>query len=185
MRILVKPLKVRHSSSARIGEIDQADWERLVTFNKILFAVDREPFAERAAELGVDLARKLGAEMAFVHVIDTTTDITAETWTATELLGVAELQGKNLLDDYRHRLSLHEPALEFVVTGNPADEIVKAAREWPADVIIIGSHGRSGLQRVLLGSVAEAVTRHAHCPVLVVRARDRSDPTGQCDNQAC
>jgi nucleotide-binding universal stress UspA family protein len=46
---------------------------------------------------------------------------------------------------------------------------VNAAKEWPADVIVIGSHGRAGVTRVLLGSVAEAVMRHAPCPVLVVR----------------
>jgi universal stress protein A len=53
--------------------------------------------------------------------------------------------------------------------GKPAAEIVNAAKEWPADVIVIGSHGRAGVTRVLLGSVAEAVMRHAPCPVLVVR----------------
>jgi nucleotide-binding universal stress UspA family protein len=164
-----------HSFLVHNGEIAlirRTDWELIVTFKKILLAVDREPVAAHAAEVGVDLARKLGAEMAFVHVIDTTVDIGAETWATTELLGVAKLQGKNLLDDYRGRLSLKETALEFVVEGSPADEIVKAAREWPADIIVIGSHGRGGLQRALIGSVAEAVTRHAPCPVLVVRAKE-------------
>ncbi|MGE5112215.1 MAG: universal stress protein [Acidobacteriaceae bacterium] len=47
--------------------------------------------------------------------------------------------------------------------------MVKAANEWPADLIVIGSHGRGGVERLLLGSVAESVTRHAACPVLVVR----------------
>ncbi|WP_145723421.1 universal stress protein [Mesorhizobium tianshanense] len=52
----------------------------------------------------------------------------------------------------------------------PADEIVKAAGEWPADLIVIGSHGRGGVQRALLGSVADGVIRHASCPILVIRA---------------
>lgn len=47
---------------------------------------------------------------------------------------------------------------------------VNAAKEWPADLIVIGSHGRGGVKRALLGSVAEGVMRHAPCPVLVVRA---------------
>lgn len=143
-----------------------------MTFKKILFAVDRDPVTARAAEVGVDLARQLGAEMAFVHVIDTTTDISAETWTTTELLGVAEQQAEKLVARYRQRLSLTETATEFIVTGSPADEIVAAAKDWKADVVVIGSHGRGRVHSALLGSVAEAVTRHAPCPVLVVRAAD-------------
>lgn len=143
-----------------------------MTFRKTLFAVDREPITAHAAEVGVDLARALGADVALIHVVDNTLDIGAEAWTTTELLGVAELQGGNLIADYRERLSLHESTIEFVVAGSPADEIVKSARMWPADLIVIGSHGRSGLDRVLIGSVAEAVTRRAPCPVLVVRPKE-------------
>jgi nucleotide-binding universal stress UspA family protein len=150
----------------------ECDEELIMTFKKILCAVDREPVAEHAAEVGVDLARMLGAEVALIHVIDTAVGIGTEAWTSTtELLGVAELQGKKLVADYRQQLSLDESALAFVALGSPADEIVRAAREWPTDLIIIGSHGRGFLQRALLGSVAEAVTRHAPCPVLVVRAK--------------
>lgn len=143
-----------------------------MAFEKILFAVDREPVAEHAARVGADVARTLGAEVALIHVVDTTHDIEPEVWSNTELLGVAELQGGNLLADYRERLALPESAVAFVAAGRPTDEIVKAARKWQADLIVIGSHGRTGVQRALLGSVAEAVTRHAPCPVLVVREKD-------------
>jgi len=50
-----------------------------------------------------------------------------------------------------------------------ADQILAAAREWEADVIVIGTHGRSGVSRLVLGSTAESVVRHAPCPVLVIR----------------
>ena len=53
--------------------------------------------------------------------------------------------------------------------GDPADAIVQAAADLPADLIVMGTHGRTGLQHVLLGSVAEKVVRHASCPVLTVR----------------
>jgi nucleotide-binding universal stress UspA family protein len=66
-----------------------------------------------------------------------------------------------------------QPApLEFIHVGKTATEIVKAAKDWSADLIVIGSHGRGGVDRLLLGSVAEAVMRHAACPVLVVRAEE-------------
>ena len=71
--------------------------------------------------------------------------------------------GKEInLDDY--------PGLEFVgLFGNPAHEITRYADENNAGLIVISSHGRTGLSRVLLGSVAEQVVRLAHCPVLVLR----------------
>jgi universal stress protein A len=55
---------------------------------------------------------------------------------------------------------------------HPAAEIVKAVKEWPANLIVIGSHGRGGIQRAVLGSVAEAVMRHAPCPVMVIKAEE-------------
>jgi nucleotide-binding universal stress UspA family protein len=57
-----------------------------------------------------------------------------------------------------------------VAEGNPKSKIVDIAAQWPADLIILGSHGWTGLERFLLGSVSEAVVRHAHCSVEVVRA---------------
>lgn len=58
---------------------------------------------------------------------------------------------------------------EVVVHGDAAAEIVRVAKERGADLIVIASHGRTGLGRILFGSTAEAVVRHAHCPVLVVK----------------
>lgn len=75
------------------------------------------------------------------------------------------------LADVRKRAALKQAALEFLVEGAPAAEIVKAALEWPADLVVIGSHGRGGLQRAILGSVAKAGMRRAPCPVLVVRTK--------------
>jgi universal stress protein A len=61
-----------------------------------------------------------------------------------------------------------------VASGDPADTIVRIGRELGADLIVMGTHGRTGLQHVLLGSVAEKVVRHALCPVLTVRHRART-----------
>ena len=58
-----------------------------------------------------------------------------------------------------------------IETGNPKSLILDAAAKWPADLIVIGSHGRRGLDRFLLGSVSEGVARHAPCSVLIVRKR--------------
>jgi nucleotide-binding universal stress UspA family protein len=83
---------------------------------------------------------------------------------------MAKRDGKRLLAGSRQRMAQDQPPpLEFMPVGKPALEIVKSAKEWPADVIVLGSHGRTGVARVFLGSVAEAVLRHAPCSVLVIR----------------
>jgi universal stress protein A len=89
-----------------------------------------------------------------------------------QLIARAERDGKKLLARFYRRMSLQASAPAFVQVGKPAAEIVRAAQYWPADLILIGTHGREGLQRVLLGSVAEAVVRHAPCPVIVIRAKE-------------
>jgi nucleotide-binding universal stress UspA family protein len=86
-----------------------------------------------------------------------------------ELLRAHE-KSKRLLAGFRERLSLPASTLEFVQRGGPAETIAKVASEWGADLIVIGSHGRTGVRRVLLGSVAEGVVRSAPCPVLIARA---------------
>lgn len=77
------------------------------------------------------------------------------------------------LSDYTKR---HELAglTELVRVGNPGMEIADYAKENGAELIVMPSHGRHGLHRVLLGSVAERVLRHAECPVLVLRCTDKS-----------
>jgi nucleotide-binding universal stress UspA family protein len=62
----------------------------------------------------------------------------------------------------------------IAVSGDPRDVIVQKASDWNADLIVLGSHGRTGLQRWLLGSVAESVVRHAPCSVQVARAPRRA-----------
>jgi nucleotide-binding universal stress UspA family protein len=62
------------------------------------------------------------------------------------------------------------PVQVKVAVGKPATEILRVAREGGADLIVMGTHGRAGLRHLLLGSVAEEVTRHASCPVFTLRA---------------
>jgi nucleotide-binding universal stress UspA family protein len=147
--------------------------EVAVTFKKVLIAIDSEPVAVRAAETGVDLAQSLGAEVAFINVVDSALAYPGDTGTpASELVAAAKLDAKELVGALRKRLLPQSSAIDFVQVGAPSEEIVKAAKEWSADLLVIGSHGRSGMQRVLLGSVAETAMRHAPCPVVVVRSKE-------------
>ena len=130
-----------------------------MSIRRILIAVDNQPMSLRAAEFGSELCRSLSGEIALINVNDAAAEY-----------GRAEQESKRLLGSFCERLSLPPSAHEFVQTGIPAPTIVKKAKEWPADLIVIASHGRSGVPRALLGSVAEEVIRNAPCPVLVVRA---------------
>jgi nucleotide-binding universal stress UspA family protein len=146
-----------------------------MNFRRILIAVDSEPLAVHAADVGAELARALQAEMAFVNVVDPSLcypDPADSGVPTNELIALAKQEAKKLVGEFHQRLTPQSTALEFLPVGSPATEIVKAAKEWQADVIVIGSHGRRGLVRTLLGSVAEHVMRHAPCPVLVVRAKE-------------
>ena len=143
-----------------------------MNFRRILVALDGSPVAAHAADVGIDLAQSLGGEVALIHVVDPAQNWAPESGVpAAELIKLAEQDGKRLLAEFRPRATLQMPPLEFVQVGKPTSEIMKAAKDWPADIIVIGSHGRGGISRVLLGSVAEGVMRHASCPVLVVRAQ--------------
>jgi nucleotide-binding universal stress UspA family protein len=142
-----------------------------MSFSKILIAVDKGPLAGHAADVGIDLAKSLGAEMALIHVAEPPVPYASEAGIPpTELMVLAREEGQKLLWELRERRLLPLAVREFLEGGDPATEIVNAAKAWPADMIVIGSHGRRGLTRVMLGSVADAVVCHAPCPVLVVRA---------------
>jgi nucleotide-binding universal stress UspA family protein len=84
-----------------------------------------------------------------------------------DLIGAAEVQMKEFVD--RHLVGVGFPVVTSVVSGRPFLEIIGYARDNDVDMIVIGTHGRSGLKHVLLGSVAEKVVRKAPCPVLSIR----------------
>ena len=141
-------------------------------FRRILIAVDDTAIAAHAADVGVELARDLGAEPGLAWVVDPSLIFMPDSGLATaDLMAMAERDARRTLTDLRTQLSLNG-ALEFVTRGHPAAEIVKTATAWPADLIVIGSHPRRGVQRLLQSSVAEEVMRHAPCAVLVVRSRE-------------
>ncbi|HUZ96705.1 MAG TPA: universal stress protein [Edaphobacter sp.] len=144
-----------------------------MTFNRILIAIDESTFAAHAADVGTDLATQLGAEVAFVTVVDSAAmPNTADSGVpAAEWLAMLRHDAKTLLGTFASRRAIAPPPLQFLEEGKPATKIVDAARNWPADLIVMGTHGRNAVANVLLGSVAQGVLRHAPCAVMVLRAQ--------------
>jgi nucleotide-binding universal stress UspA family protein len=140
-----------------------------MSFRRILIALDDSAIAAHAAEVGLELAISLKAQAALVYVVDpapalqTDSGISAAEWAAT-----LNREGQAFLATTAQRTG-QPSAWQFLREGKPADQILATAREWEADVIVIGTHGRSGVSRLLLGSTAESVVRHATCPVLVIK----------------
>ncbi len=139
----------------------------------ILFATDFSEGALHALPHAVDLAKRYGAKLHIVHVLYDLAKTTGwyvphvsvdEIYQDLEKSARAELE-KTFIDDMRGFKDVEH----VVLKGTPYEEIVKFAGDKKVDLIVIGTHGRKGIDRLLFGSTAEQVVRHAPCPVLTVR----------------
>jgi nucleotide-binding universal stress UspA family protein len=137
----------------------------------ILLATDGSSASEGASEEAIDLAVQVEARLLVVSVLgassrpseapaDMAGQVDSRDTLTTKAQGIvqrAKASGAN--------------ATFLVWEGEPGEAIVAAAESEKADLIVVGSHGRSGVSRFLIGSVSDYVVRHAHCPVMVVRGR--------------
>jgi nucleotide-binding universal stress UspA family protein len=143
----------------------------MLAIKTILQPTDFSKGSDHAFQVACSLARDYGARLIIVHVAALPALASLET----VLMPLADVDWKPLrkkLDDLRPR----DPNVQvehWLVGGDPASEILKAARDAKADLIVTGTRGRTGLGRLLMGSVAEQVVRNAPCPVVTVRARFR------------
>jgi nucleotide-binding universal stress UspA family protein len=126
-----------------------------LSFERLLIASDGSPYSEAAWNEALTLARTMGSTLIGVAVATSDRDIPAVTGVVRELEAAAAAQGVTLET--------------MIPMGRPEEGIVKAAEFKQVSLIIVGSHGRTGLKRLLMGSVAERVIGHAKCPVLVVK----------------
>jgi nucleotide-binding universal stress UspA family protein len=139
-------------------------------FHTILLPTDYENVSEEALTCATDLAQEYGARLILLHVVET---LGPEGVTYGEAVSLPQPEGyRRRLFNELHRVRVPNPKIPvdyMLAEGEPAAAIVRAAAEKQCDLIVVGSHGRSGLRRWLEGSVAEHVVRWAHCPVLVVK----------------
>ena len=144
----------------------------------ILLPTDFSDCARHAVPYAARLARLVGARVLCLHVVEPV--VPAVGWTPiAEPLPVADV-GEQLEDSAARELPRFAGCEEFeglvvedlIARGEAASEIVRVAGERGADLIVISSHGRTGLGRIIFGSTAESVVRHAPCPVLVVKPQE-------------
>ncbi|MCW3478932.1 universal stress protein [Neisseriaceae bacterium JH1-16] len=145
-------------------------------YQRILVPIDGSDTAQRGLEEAIALASRLGASLRLFHVVDPMAVYIGMSSLASLPVGVLELRedGERLL---KGGLALAVQAgvkadthLEECPAPNVGKLIIDTAQHWPADLIVMGTHGRKGVRHVVLGSDAEDVVRRSPVPVLLVRA---------------
>ena len=138
---------------------------------KILIPTDGSDYSIRAAEYGLSVAKLLGAEVVALYVVDTVV--------LDQVAKIAEREGleRDLKSDGERYLRYVVGVAEregvktssLLAKGRPYEQIVHLAKGLKVDLIVMGTYGRRGAERILLGSEAERVIEYASCPVLVIR----------------
>ena len=146
------------------------------TYHQILVPVDGSPTSEKALGEAIRLAQLTGARLRLVHVVDELSYVNGFEPAMNylnEIIPLMRVAGEKLLAHERQKaLDKGVEADSVLVVEDPGricDHVAEQARRIKADLIVVGSHGRRGIGRVLLGSDAEQIVRHAPVPVLVVR----------------
>lgn len=141
---------------------------------KILCCTDFSENSEPALRLAADYAKAFGAELIIVHVIDAGSFPAYVDWVADEIDQIVSRSAKTAetkLAALAKQCSQTAKAVKTqCVIGSPAEKIVNLANDEGADLIVVGTHGRSGVKHLVMGSIARSVLRTAHRPVLIVEA---------------
>ena len=144
--------------------------------DRILVPIDFSTSSERALDYAVNLAEAAKAMVHLVHVVEpapflTGLDTVAISLSDADAAGQCEHELAKLAKEY---CSPDLPISSDVHIGKPAHEVCNTAKESHSDLIVLSTHGRTGLKHLLMGSVAEKIVREATCPVLMVRERDQN-----------
>lgn len=151
------------------------------TISRILVPVDFSSHSEYALRYAIALANRLGASLHLLHVVED--PVATGAWGYEGVVpGLNDLLGE-LVANARRRLLAYRsdaeraqvPVVTTVQIGPTSHTIVEHTRGLDIDLIVMGTHGRTGLAHLFMGSVAERVVRHAPCPVLTVRESARTD----------
>ena len=149
----------------------------MIAIRKILAPTDFSPHAETAVRYACSLAERLGSELHLLHVLSEVVPVSPDPMFTPvmppDYYRESEEQSRETLGRSLDP-SWGEPPIvrTAVVWSSSVEGIVDYARDHEVDLVVIATHGRTGLSHVLLGSVAERIVREAPCPVLTIRVRD-------------
>ncbi|HXV19670.1 MAG TPA: universal stress protein [Desulfuromonadales bacterium] len=142
-------------------------------FKTILFATDFSESSDYAFQYAYSLAKKFNARLLLVHVINEPVDLRGfyvPHISFEKLEEEIEEGAKKMMEKFcRTHIRDYDNFESIIVPGIPYDEIIKKATDNSADLIIVGTHGRTGLDHVLFGSTAEKVVRKSQVPVMTIR----------------
>lgn len=152
---------------------------------KILIAIDYDPTAKKIAHSGFELAKSMNAQIILLHVVADYTYYSSLDYSpilgfdsfsnlgAIQSNTVVELQ--EAAQDYLNKIKeqLGDGSIQTVVKeGDTGDAILEAAKETEADIIVMGTHGRRGLDKILMGSVAGKVLRNSNVPMFIIPSKE-------------
>lgn len=146
----------------------------ILKLNSILVPIDFSKISQKALDYAVPLAKQFGAKITLLHAIEPPPYSIDRTYVP---MGEGFPTGpmKEELDAFAKKMIEPELLKDVIVQVGTAFEVItNVARDFKADLIVITTHGRTGLKHVFMGSTAERVVRHAPCPVFVVRKRDHA-----------
>jgi nucleotide-binding universal stress UspA family protein len=149
----------------------------MIRLKTILFPTDFSETSQEAARYAISFAREFKAKVFVLHVVNE--KIFTES-SMPRVVSVEEME-REMTEEARKRLKTLVPAEEaegldwetVIRQGEPFIEIIRFAKDQDVDLIVIGTHGRSGFEHIIFGSTAEKVVRKAPCPVLSVRPEQR------------
>ncbi len=142
---------------------------------KILAPIDFSDVSAEALAAATDLARQLGAKMVVLHAVEPVYfagSMFGPEINVPQLVEEQRRAAESAIQDMVERLKKKQiSAIGMVETGVPHDVVLRVAEAKKCDLIVVGTHGRSGVSHLLLGSVAEKLVRSAQCPVLTLRGK--------------
>jgi universal stress protein A len=152
-----------------------------MTIQSILVPVDYSACSGAALRFALELARKLGAELDVVHVWDRPTYVSEDIKighgdTARSLIDMIRENAQAEMAQFMEKVAVPSTVKlsTRLLSGNPAAIVLAALHEGKHQLLVVGTHGRTGLRHMLLGSVAEKLVRHSPVPVLTVPADDEA-----------
>ncbi len=135
--------------------------EGFILFERIMIPTDGSKFAARSEDVTMEIAKKFNSTVVAVHIIDEKLIYPFE---------VLEDEGKSILKKVRERAKKEDLAIEEVlIVGSPIHDMAKIVKKTRSDLVVIGTHGKTGLEKLIMGSVAESALKTVQVPLLLVK----------------